>query len=485
MCGASGSWYAEVGGGAGMLSCGEEPPQHEPAVVRRSTAGSELPPDAFCPAEAAENSTRGIQFVHVIDQTKGSAFHTACQREWAAACTPDPPPHGGIEPCGFVAIVVAEILAQQPATLSVPELNRLVGLLRDPETMMPLVRAAMRRTVEARREYIRLHPEEFASDDAKKHWTSGWVGQWEVSRWVRDSERRLCFLRNIQVGPSEGHPDAAFRYSEAAFSDDPSIVREWLAEEADFRGDGSVGYFMQRGGELLTLGQWQTRGGGAPVIVDHRGHYACYLVALVEGNMMLLRFDSSKDGDQSEQGKAMLQPVCSAVACTGRLLLRALLPEDAEALHRVIFADAEVMHFGDGVQDLEWTQRWIRSEGKAEEALAHGARPCAAPWAVVLRDTNELIGYCGLFSMAVHSKPEMELGYRLGRNYWGQGLATEAAHVAVDYARNVLGIQRLISLIDPSNTRSAAVAKKLGMTKESEVMCEGYDHPDDVYSRAL
>ena len=65
-----------------------------------------------------------------------------------------------------------------------------------------------------------------------------------------------------------------------------------------------------------------------------RGHYACYLVALVEGNMMLLRFDSSKDGDQSEQGKAMLQPVCSAVACTGRLLLRALLPEDAEALHR-------------------------------------------------------------------------------------------------------------------------------------------------------
>mgnify|MGYP002631179572 FL=1 len=144
------------------------------------------------------------------------------------------------------------------------------------------------------------------------------------------------------------------------------------------------------------------------------------------------------------------------------------------------------MHFGDGVQDRVSG----RSAGYVPRAkrrrLSHGgARPCAAPWAVLLRDTNELIGYCGLFSMAVHSKPEMELGYRLGRNYWGQGLATEAAHVAVDYARNVLGIQRLISLIDPSNTRSAAVAKKLGMTKESEVMCEGYDHPDDVYSRAL
>ena len=299
---------------------------------------------------------------------------------------------------------------------------------------------------------------------------------------------RLCFLRNIQVGPSEGHPDAAFRYDESSFSDDPSIVREWVAEEAAFRGDasGSVGYFMQQGAELLTLGEWRARGCGAPVIVDHRGHYACYLPAAVDGHVSLLRFDSSKDGDQSEQGKAMLHSVRTTVACTERLLLRSLQPDDAEALHRAIFSDAEVMSYGDGAQDLAWTRRWMRAEAKVgDAALAKGGRPHAAPWAVVLRDSGELIGYCGLFSMVVHDKPEMELGYRLGRAHWGRGLATEAARGAVEYARETLGLRRLISLIDPGNARSAAVAKKLGMAKESEVMCEGYDHPDDVYARAL
>ena len=443
--------------------------------------------DAFCTIESAANTSTGIQFCHVIDQTKGSAFHSACQRQWADVCAPDLPPHGGIEPCGFVALVVAEVVAKtvpQPLLLSESDLKQLVGTLRDMETMLRLVRAAMVRAVESRRAYVRLHADEFVSDSARSQWITGWVGQWEISDWIRSSDQ-LCFLRNIQVGPSEGHPDAAFRYDETAFSDDPSIVRTWVAEEADYRGDGSVGYFMQRGAELITLGEWQASGGKAPVIVDHRGHYACYLSAAVDGNMLLLRFDSSKDGDQSEQGKAMLQPVRSSVACTERLLLRALMPEDAEALHRVIFANAEVMEFGDGVQSLEWTQSWIRSQAKLDETLAEAATPRVAPWAVVLRDCGELIGYCGLFSMNVHGKPEIELGYRLGRSHWGRGIATEAARAAVSYARDALKLKRLIALIDPGNTRSAAVARKLGMTKESEVMCEGYDHPDDVYSCTL
>mmetsp|Transcript_22431 Transcript_22431/g.33909 ORF Transcript_22431/g.33909 Transcript_22431/m.33909 type:complete len:205 (+) Transcript_22431:32-646(+) len=194
---------------------------------------------------------------------------------------------------------------------------------------------------------------------------------------------------------------------------------------------------------------------------------------------------SSKDGDQSKQKTTVPQPVRWRVACTERLLLRSLRLEDAEALHCLIFADAKVMQFGDGVQSLEWTQRWIRSHCKADPTLAEDLQPHAGPWAVVLRKSGEVIGYCGLFSMIVHGTPELELGYRLGHSYWGLGLATEAAQAVLGYARNTLGLKRLIALIDPGNTRSMAVAKKIGMTKESEVMCEGYDHPDDVYSCVL
>ena len=93
-----------------------------------------------------------------------------------------------------------------------------------------------------------------------------------------------------------------------------------------------------------------------------------------------------------------------------------------------------------------------------------------------------MIGYCGLFYfLDIHGQPEIELGYRLRRAAWGQGYATEAARLVRDYAFHTLHIKRLIALIDPDNVPSIRVAEKIGMHYESEVMLEGYDHPDHVY----
>lgn len=165
------------------------------------------------------------------------------------------------------------------------------------------------------------------------------------------------------------------------------------------------------------------------------------------------------------------------VATTGRLTLRHLRPEDAAPL-LAVFGDAEVMRFGDGPQPAAYVEAWVR-RAIDEHYPAQGF----GPYAVVERASGALLGYCGLFAFPdVGGRPEIELGYRLARAAWGRGYATEAAAAARDHAFATLGLARLIALIDPANTRSVAVAQKIGMRYEREAMLEGYTHPDHVYA---
>lgn len=159
-----------------------------------------------------------------------------------------------------------------------------------------------------------------------------------------------------------------------------------------------------------------------------------------------------------------------------RLIIRHLLLEDAESLDR-IFGDAEVMKYGDGIQAHEWVRRWVH--GVLEQYNQRGF----GPYAVLERSSTNLIGYCGLFYFAnVNGKPEVEIGYRFVRSAWGKGFASEAAATVRDYAFTSLRLERLIAIIDPSNSASIRVATKIGMKYEQEVMFEGYTHPDHIYA---
>jgi ribosomal-protein-alanine N-acetyltransferase len=142
-----------------------------------------------------------------------------------------------------------------------------------------------------------------------------------------------------------------------------------------------------------------------------------------------------------------------------------------------VFGDPEVMRFGDGVQTRGWVQAWLRTcLERYYQTWGFG------PYAVVKRQDQNVIGYCGLFFFPeINGQPEVEIGYRLARSAWGKGYATEAAGAVRDYAFHILGIKRLIAMIDPSNVASIRVAEKLGMRYENEVMLEGYTHPDHVY----
>ena len=167
----------------------------------------------------------------------------------------------------------------------------------------------------------------------------------------------------------------------------------------------------------------------------------------------------------------------SFILTTERLGLRQVHMLDHEPMYR-IFGDATVMRFGDGVQTRQWVGNWIaRCLAQYYQQWGFG------PYAVVERKHFEVIGYCGLFYFPdINGHAEVEIGYRFVRTAWGYGYATEAATAVRDFAFQTLCLNRLIAMIDPHNHASIRVAEKLGMVYEGEVMFEGYDHPDHLYT---
>jgi len=81
----------------------------------------------------------------------------------------------------------------------------------------------------------------------------------------------------------------------------------------------------------------------------------------------------------------------------------------------------------------------------------------------------------------IDGKPEVEVGYRLSKDSWGKGYATEAVSKLLEYAHSDLGLTRIIAMIDPQNIASQKVAEKADMKYEKDIMLEGYDHPDLLY----
>ena len=162
---------------------------------------------------------------------------------------------------------------------------------------------------------------------------------------------------------------------------------------------------------------------------------------------------------------------------TERLTLRQFQLSDEREM-RVVFGDAEVMRFGDGVQNDKWIRNWL---GECIEDY-YGKRGYG-PWCVMEANSQQVIGYCGLFFFPdINGQPQIEIGYRLARPSWGQGYATEAVLAVRDYAFDNLGLKRLIAMVDPHNVRSLRVVEKAGMTYEQQVMFDGYTHPDHIYS---
>lgn len=94
-------------------------------------------------------------------------------------------------------------------------------------------------------------------------------------------------------------------------------------------------------------------------------------------------------------------------------------------------------------------------------------------WATIHKADNKFIGRCGLKPHPVDGKEEIEVGYMLAQEYWGQGLATEAAIASKNYGFEQLNLSRLISLINHENIASQKVAIKNGMVYEKDTLMWG------------
>jgi RimJ/RimL family protein N-acetyltransferase len=152
---------------------------------------------------------------------------------------------------------------------------------------------------------------------------------------------------------------------------------------------------------------------------------------------------------------------------TERLLLRPFTEADVEP-YFALMQDPDVMRFvGDRrVPKLQETWRAVAA------LIGHWVLRGYGQWAIVERETEQLVGRTGIINPI--DWPGPEVGYLLGKRWWGRGYATEAAQAAMDWGFDAIGFDRLISLIDPANAPSIAVATRLGETLSGEVDLWGH-----------
>lgn len=126
-------------------------------------------------------------------------------------------------------------------------------------------------------------------------------------------------------------------------------------------------------------------------------------------------------------------------------------------------ADPEVMrHIGSGALGRAGSDELLNRLRREWTRNGHGL------WALERREDDALLGFCGLavpgFGAGGHLLlPAVEIGWRLRRDAWGHGYATEAARAALAAGWRDLGLAQVISIIHPDNERSMAVAERLGM----------------------
>lgn len=143
---------------------------------------------------------------------------------------------------------------------------------------------------------------------------------------------------------------------------------------------------------------------------------------------------------------------------TERLYMREMNSSDFNDLCRIL-QDNDTMYAYEGAFSDSEVQDWLDRQIERYKKWGFGL------WVVVLKETEEMIGQCGLTLQPWKESEVLEIGYLFNRRYWHNGYATEAAKACKIYAFEVLKAGEVCSIIRDTNFPSQNVAIRNGMIK--------------------
>jgi HAD superfamily hydrolase (TIGR01509 family) len=177
-----------------------------------------------------------------------------------------------------------------------------------------------------------------------------------------------------------------------------------------------------------------------------------------------------------------LQPV--TILTTERLILRELTLEDNSALCKICDKPGIREHLKDYSGDLMVERMKLEAYIKnIYHFYGFGL------WGIFLKETNQLIGRCGIEYKTLHQQAIYELGYLIDTDYQNLGYATEAVTATIHYSFQKHSIDRIIAVIDKNNVSSEQLAKKIGLKLSNEIIrdqhiCHTYEiRNNDLHER--
>ena len=165
-----------------------------------------------------------------------------------------------------------------------------------------------------------------------------------------------------------------------------------------------------------------------------------------------------------------------AVIETERLALRELEPQrDAEFILALLNEPGFLRNIGDReVRTREHAERYI-----ADVFTRSYADNGFGLYAMERREDGAPVGICGLVRR--DWLEDVDIGFAVLERWYGRGYASEAAAATVRWAREALGVERVVGIVSPGNEASIAVLKKLGLRFERLVTAPGKTEPTELY----
>jgi [ribosomal protein S5]-alanine N-acetyltransferase len=165
-----------------------------------------------------------------------------------------------------------------------------------------------------------------------------------------------------------------------------------------------------------------------------------------------------------------------AVIETERLALRRLAEDDAPFMLGLLNEPSFLRNIGDrGVRTLDEARAYIR-QGAIASYEQHGF----GLYLVTVKPAGEAAGICGLVRR--EGLDDVDVGFAFLPPYWGKGYAAESAAAVVRYARDTVGLRRLVAITSPGNEPSARVLERIGLQYERMVRLTQHGNELKLYS---